>query len=537
MFAFCIHVTTPTRSAPGWTRGMPPPGRGLNTTGIGKSVKFGNLLVNGRRSSVIPRAMLSERAQSVSSAPFQTQACDDVESEESATVASYVRRDEQEKEKGSQPAVDALVTHLDAHDRTDKSGGKRIRAEVISESQEGTLAVHGGERVRGIKKTKALLDAIQVPIVQSSTFTFRTTKDCIDYNRGTYASFEYGRYGNPTTRAAEEKIAALEGADDCLLSSSGMNAVTTMLLALVPENGHIVTTTDCYRRTRQFVATLLPKMGISCTVLDPADLDGLRHILATRRVSLYFSESPTNPMLRVVDVPTIAAMCAEHGALSVFDTTFSTPVNFRPVLHGADLVLHSATKYLAGHQDVMAGVLAGDAHLIDKVRKLHGILGGVVDPHAAYLINRGMKTLALRMEAHNRNAHAIAAFLHNHEKIARVHHPSLEDHPDYAIASALFNKGFGGVLSFQLKGNGDPWSVDTFEATGRFIDHLKIPYIGPSLGGCETIVEQVCIMGYFDQPLRERRRLGITNGLVRLSCGIEDYNDLINDIDEALRHA
>lgn len=536
MFAFCVHVATPKRSASGWTRGMPPPAGGLKSTGVGEQLKIWSPLSKGRRSFIVPCAMLSERAQSVSAAPLQVHASGDEVNDESVTVASYVRRDEHEKETGTQPALDALVAHLDAHDRTDGSGGKRIRAKVISESQEGTLAVHGGERVRGVKKTKAMLDAIQVPIVQSSTFTFRSTKDCIDYNRGVYSSFEYGRYGNPTARAVEEKIASLEGADDCILSSSGMNAVTTMLLALVPENGHIVTTTDCYRRTRQFVATVLPKMGISYTVLDPADLDGLRHVLSSRHVSLYFSESPTNPLLRVVDVPTIAAMCAEHGVISVFDTTFATPVNFRPVLHGADLVLHSATKYLAGHQDVMAGVLAGNAHLIDKVRKLHGVLGGVVDPHAAYLINRGMKTLALRMNAHNQNAHAIAEFLHTHEKISCVHHPSLENHPDHAIASTLFNKGFGGVLSFQLNGNGDPWSVDTFEATGRFIDHLKIPYIGPSLGGCETIVEQVCIMGYFDQPLSERRRLGITNGLVRLSCGIEDCDDLINDLKEALRH-
>lgn len=399
------------------------------------------------------------------------------------------------------------------------------------------MSVHAGDRVKGIKKTKAILDAIQTPIVQSSTFTFRSTQDCIDYNRGRYSSFEYGRYGNPSSRGAEEKLMALEGAEDCILSSSGMNAVTTLLLALVPENGHVVTTTDCYRRTRQFVLTVLPKMGITCTVLDPADIDGLRKVFATRKVSLYFSESPTNPMLRVVDVPTIADLCKEHDVISVFDTTFATPVNFRPIDFGADLVLHSGTKYLSGHQDVMCGALAGRADLIKTVRGLHGVLGGVIDPHAAFLINRGMKTLAVRMEAHNRNAELMAQYLSTHPKVAKVNFPTIETHVDHEVAKKLFTKGFGGVLSFEVKGDGNPFSVHTFEATGRFVDNLKIAYIGPSLGGCETIIEQVCIMGYFDQPLSERRRLGITNGLVRLSCGIEDANDLIADFEHALRYA
>lgn len=397
------------------------------------------------------------------------------------------------------------------------------------------MSVHGGERVKSSKQTRAILDAIQTPLVQSSTFTFRSTRDCIEYNRGNYDSFEYGRYGNPTTRVVEEKIMALERAEDCLLSSSGMNAVTTMLMALVPENGHIVVTTDCYRRTRQFVNTLLRKMGITASVIDPADVDGLEAILQTKGADMYFSESPTNPMIRVVDVPRIAALCRKYNTVSVIDTTFATPVNLRPVDFGADLVLHSATKYLAGHQDVMAGALAGRADLIASVRKLHGVLGGVVDPHAAYLINRGLKTLGVRMEAHNRNAANIARFLSTHPKISKVHYPTLESHTDFEVASALFEKGFGGVLSFDIRGDGDKWSRETFQATGRFVDALRIPYIGPSLGGCESLIEQVCIMGYFDQPLHERKRLGIHNGLIRFAAGIEDTNDLIDDIEAALQ--
>lgn len=496
--AFSVLVWTPARSDRGWTRGMPPP-------------------TNRRPARPPVRATISEPNPRLKPTPPPPQP------DESITVAAYVT---QPPAPHPLDAIDHIFSDNDPF---------RARADVIANGRDQTRSVHGGERIRGGKKTKALLDALQTPIVQSATFSFRSTQDCIDYNRGKYESFEYGRYGNPTTRAVEEKLMALERADDCLLSSSGMNAVTTMLLALVPQNGHVIVTTDCYRRTRQFVDTLLPKMGISSTVLDPADLDSLSLILKTKGADMYFSESPTNPLMRVVDVPEIVRMCREHNTISVFDTTFATPINFRPIEFGADLVLHSGTKYLAGHHDVLCGALAGRADLITNVRKLHGVLGGVIDPHAAFLVNRGLKTLGVRMEAHNRNAKTVAHYLSTHPKISKVHFPTLNSHVDHETASKIFRKGFGGVLSFELKGDGDMWSRNTFEVTGRFVDALKIAYIGPSMGGCETMVEQVCIMGYFDQPLRERKRLGINNGLVRLSCGIEDTNDLIEDIEAALR--
>lgn len=487
--AFILPVVTPARSDRGWTRGMPPP-RPL-------------------RPSSSPRMTLSEHKPSTVHNPEET-------------VNAYVS----DVDHPVLPSIDEVVHGLRV--------GQDHKRHFVDSASGQTVSVHGGERVRSDKVTLAMVDSIQTPIVQTATFTFRSTKDCIEYNRGNYKSFEYGRYGNPTTRVVEEKIMALERAEDCLLSSSGMNAVTTMLLALVPEGGHIVTTTDCYRRTRQFVTTVLPKMGIGCTVLDPADLDGLREAFENHNATLYFSESPTNPLIRVVDVAEISQMCRQYGVISVFDTTFATPVNLKPIEFGADLVLHSGTKYLSGHQDVMSGVLAGRADLVGAVRKLHGVLGGVVDPHAAYLINRGIKTLGVRMEAHNRNAQMIAEYLSKHPKISKVHYPTLPDHVDYGVGKKLFKKGFGGVLSFELRGNGDKWSQETFLAGGRFVDGLKIPYIGPSLGGCESLVEQVCIMGYFDQPLKERKRLGINNGLIRFSCGIEDASDLIEDIENAL---
>lgn len=458
-----------------------------------------------------------------------TPACYD----DNATVASYL------SDEATVDTVAGQEARKDSMERTERLGQGETsrRAIVVSDAGVTTRAVHGGGCIRGGKKAKAVADAIVTPIVQTSTYTFSSTRDCIEYNMGLYQSFEYGRYGNPTTREAEEKLMALEKAEDAILSASGMNAVTTMLLALVPQNGHIVTTTDCYRRTRQFVRTIMPKMGVRTTVIDPSDVDSLRSIFETQGADLFFSESPTNPLLRVVDTLAVTKLCAQHGVISVIDTTFATPAIYRATEHGADIVLLSGTKYLAGHHDVLCGALVGRADLISLVRKLQGVLGGVIDPQASYLLLRGMKTLALRMEAHNRNAEAIARFLENHPKVSKVHYPALKSHRDYVVAARLFPSGFGGVLSFELKGNGNPWSPETFRAGGRFVDALQIPYIGPSLGGCESLIEQVCIMGYFDEPLYERKRIGISNGLIRFAAGIEDHHDLIDDIEQALDFA
>ncbi len=318
---------------------------------------------------------------------------------------------------------------------------------------------------------------------------------------------------------------ALEGAEDCLLSASGMCSATTMLLALVPAGGHIITTTDCYRRTRQFIQTLLPKMGITTTVIDPADMGALQRALAAQPVSLFFSESPTNPYLRCVDVRSIAAACHAAGAVVCIDSTFATPVNQRALALGADLVLHSATKYLAGHNDLLAGAVVGSAELVGKVRALHNVLGGVIDPHCAYLLLRGLKTLALRVARHNDNALRLARVLEAHPKIARVHYPGLPSHPDHAIAAAQMS-GFGGVVSFEVQG--DLWT------TAKFIDGCRLPYIAPSLGGVESLIEQPTIISYWDQGPEKRAEIGIKDNLVRFSAGVEDYADIEADILQAL---
>jgi cystathionine gamma-synthase len=236
----------------------------------------------------------------------------------------------------SAPAADEAAASRAREEKLHGRPGPQPRMSV------GTAAVHGGEL--GSRARQGVADALTTPIVQTSTYTFKNTRELIAYQEGTFKSFEYGRYGNPTARAAEEKLMAMEGAEDALLSASGMCSATTMLLSLVPAGGHIVTTTDCYRRTRQFIQTMLPKMGISCTVIDPSDLGALAAALERHKVSLFFSESPTNPYLRCVDIPAVAKLCRAAGALVCIDSTFATPCNQRALELGADLVIHSATK-------------------------------------------------------------------------------------------------------------------------------------------------------------------------------------------------
>ncbi|CAI5945095.1 unnamed protein product [Closterium sp. NIES-64] len=389
---------------------------------------------------------------------------------------------------------------------------------VEARSSLSTKSVHAGER----PGRPLVVDSLTTPIVQTSTYFFKDTADLIEFVEGRKTSFEYGRYGNPTTDTVERKISELEQAEATLLSSSGMCAATTMLLALVPAGGHIVTTTDCYRRTRQFIQTMLPKMGITTTVIDPADMGALEKALDENEVSLFFSESPTNPYLRCIDVPLVSGLCHAKGALVCIDGTFATPINQHVLPLGADLVLHSGTKYLAG---------VGGDHKWQGGAGAEGpsaaqCAGGVVDPHASYLILRGLKTLALRVRRQNETAMELALALSNHPKVLRVHYPGLPSHPEHQIALEQMHGGYGGVVSFEVDGN--------LERTSRFIDALDIPYIAPSLGGVESLVEQPTIISYWDYGPEERARLGIKDNLVRFSAGIEDSCDIIADVMQAL---
>ena len=383
---------------------------------------------------------------------------------------------------------------------------------------DSTRSVHGGERERHDDAT------LTTPIHQTSTFWFKDSEEVRAYAEGRLVRDEYGRYSNPTWRAAERKLSELEGAEATVLFASGMAAATTTFLALLDRGDHIVVTNDCYRRTRQFIQQTLTKLEVSATVIEPADPIALKAALRDN-TRLFFSESPTNPYLRVIDVPEAVRAAHERGVSVIIDSTFASPVNHCALADGADLVIHSATKYLGGHNDLIAGTVSGSAEAVKPIRELVGVLGAILDPHAAWLLLRGMKTLALRMERHNANGLAIARWLEEHPKVRRVWYPGLASHPDYAVATRQM-KGFAGVVTFEVEGD--------LEAAIRFTDACRLPYIAPSLGGVESLVEMPVLMSYWDYPPEERRRYGITDTLVRLSCGIEDAADLIADLEQAL---
>jgi cystathionine gamma-synthase len=289
---------------------------------------------------------------------------------------------------------------------------------------------------------------------------------------------------------------------------------------------HVVLTSDCYRRTRQLVGAALHRFGIESTLVPPGDLDALERAIRPGTTRLVVTESPTNPYLRVADLPAVAALVARHrGVKLLVDSTFATPVNQRPLELGADLVLHSATKYLGGHNDLLAGSLSGRADLIGAVRDFRGVLGTILDPHPAYLLLRGLKTLALRVARQNETALAVARFLESHRRVVRVFYPGLESHPDHAVAKAQMS-GFGGVVSFIVDG--------TLEEVSAILDRVEIPLLAPSLGGVESLIEQPALMSFYELTKDEREAIGIAEGLVRLSVGLEDVEDLIADLDRSL---
>jgi cystathionine gamma-synthase len=383
-----------------------------------------------------------------------------------------------------------------------------------------TVAVRGGEPARHGYA------AVAIPIVCTATYAFADSAEIADHFEGRVEREEYGRYGNPTVRAAEQKLSALEGSKDTVLFPSGMSAITSLLLALLKPGDHVVMTSDCYRRTRQFLRTTLHKFGVEHTFVSPGDYDAIEQAVRQPRTRLLLTEAPTNPLLRVVDVPRLSEICArQRGVKLLVDSTLASPFNLRPLEHGAQLVLESCTKYLGGHNDLLAGSVSGDRDLMAALRESRGVFGAMPDPHTAYLLIRGMKTLAVRMRQHNESALRIARYLESHPGIERVYYPGLESHPDHAVARRLC-AGFGGMVSFLVRGG--------LATTSRFIDRCALPIIAPSMGGVETLIEQPALMSFYELSPEQRQAIGIAENLVRLSVGLEDADDLIADFAQAL---
>jgi cystathionine gamma-synthase len=386
-----------------------------------------------------------------------------------------------------------------------------------------TRAVHGDRR------RDNAYHSLTPPIVQTATYTFDDTTDLCGFMDarlwgGAKSRTEYGRYGNPTVAEAEARLAALDAAQDALLFSSGMAAVTTVLLAFLSTGAHLIITDDAYRRTRQFCLNFLKRYGVAATVVPAGDYAAMEEAIRPN-TRLIISESPTNPYLRVLDLERVADIGRRHGVRTLIDATFATPINQRPIEFGIDLVLHSATKYLGGHNDILAGAVCGSEPLIALLRQQLWMLGAVVDPHNAYLLLRGLKTLALRVQRQNDSGQRVAEFLAGQPAVDRVWYPGLSTHPDHDVAVRQMS-GFGGVVTFEVKGD--------LAAASRLIDAVEIPIIAPSLGGVETLIEQPALMSYYELSTEERLAVGIKDNLVRLSLGVEDADDLIADLAQAL---
>ena len=381
-----------------------------------------------------------------------------------------------------------------------------------------TLAVHGGE-----PRTYPY-DALVAPITQTATYSFADTAELIAYFEGRKEREEYGRYGNPSVRLVEEKVASLERTEDAVAFASGMAAMTSTILALVRSGSHVILFADCYRRTRQFVTTFLDRFGVSSTLVPPADLEALRGAIRPE-TRLVVAEAPTNPYQTVPDLEQLVEICGEKKVKTLVDSTFATPVNCTPASYGIDIVVHSATKYLAGHNDVLGGVVAGKSGIVSLVRDLRSVFGACLDPHAAYLIHRGVKTLALRVEQQNASAQVLAERLERHPRVRQVWYPGLPSHPNHDTAKRLMT-GFGGVVTFEVDAD--------LDGTSRVIDACRIPRIAPSLGGVESLIEQPALMSYFELSTEEREAIGIRNNLVRYAVGIEDTEELVADLVSAL---
>jgi cystathionine beta-lyase/cystathionine gamma-synthase len=334
----------------------------------------------------------------------------------------------------------------------------------------------------------------------------------------------YTRYGNPTNTVAESAIAELEGADAALVFGAGMNAITTSIMALLKSGDHIVAQRDIYGGTIKFFSQWLPKFGVDVTFVDTVDYD--QHEKAIRpNTRLLYLESPTNPTLRVVDLRKAEAIGKKHKVITMIDSTFATPINQRPIEFGIDLVMHSGTKYFAGHSDLICGIMAGRGDLIEQIHHTRTVLGGNMDPHAAWLLLRGIKTIAVRVERQNQNAMRVAQFLAKHSKVKTVNYPFLESHPQHRIATEQM-RGGGGMLSFEVEGTG--------QDACRVSEALRLFTLAPSLGGVDSLVSIPVLTSHAMISADQRKKMGVSEQLIRISVGIENVEDLIADLDQAL---
>ena len=379
-----------------------------------------------------------------------------------------------------------------------------------------TAAVRGGsdlERKNG---------PVAPEIYQTSTFEVTDNEEQI---RVTTTDRYYTRWGNPTITLAEQTVAALEGTESALVFASGMGAITTTILSLLKAGDHLVAQRDLYGGVTKFFTEWLPKLGIETTLVDTTEYE--QHARAIRpSTKLLYLESPTNPSLRIVDMKKMAALAKGHGLISMMDSTFGTPINQHPAEYGIDLVMHSGTKYLSGHADLTCGVISGRRELIEQIGESRKTLGNCMDPHAAWLLIRGLKTLAVRVARQNENALRVAEFLEQHAKVRHVHYPFLKSHPQYAIAREQMSGG-SGMVTFEVEGSGDD--------ARRVSEAMRLFTLATSLGGVESLVSIPVLTSHAMISAEQRAEMGVTEQMVRLSVGIESVEDQIEDLERALQ--
>jgi methionine-gamma-lyase len=380
-----------------------------------------------------------------------------------------------------------------------------------------TLAVHTGEEKFRVGTP------VGTSIARTSNFTFASTEEMKLWAEGKSSAYIYSRYGNPTLAIAEKKIAALEGAEDAVVTASGTAAISSALLSQLRAGEEVIATRQLYGGSYRLFRDVLPRLGIVVRHVE-TDLLGIERLVGPRTKVLYI-ETPTNPTLRLVDLKKAVAFAQEWGLVSLIDNTFASPVLQKPLSMGFNIVLHSASKYLAGHSDVIAGAAAGNNVLIRQVRSMVIQMGGSMDPEAAFLLIRGMKTLGVRIERQCKNAMIVAKFLEKHPKVASVHYPGLPSHPDYALAKRQM-RGFGAMMGFDLKGG--------LGAARRFCDRVQVFLLAASLGGVESLVVLPIYTSHYKMSTAELRAAGVGPGTVRVSVGLEDPEDLIEDLRQAL---
>lgn len=380
-----------------------------------------------------------------------------------------------------------------------------------------TLAIHTGED----KFRKS--ESVGVPITRTSGFTFATTEEMKCWAEGKSSAYIYTRYGNPTLSVAETKLAALEGGEAAVVTSSGSSAISSALLSQLQAGDEVISSAQLYGGTYRLLRDIFPRFGIRVRFIGP-DLAGIEKMVSPRTKVLYI-ETPTNPSLRLVDLRKAADFAREWGLVAIMDNTFATPILQRPLDYGFQMVVHSASKYLAGHSDVIAGVAVGSAELMKKVRNYIIYLGGSMDPGVAFLLIRGMKTLEVRVNAQCETAMQVARFLDRHPKVARVRYPGLASHPDNKLAKKQMS-AFGAMLSFDLKGG--------LRAARSFGDRVRVFLLAVSLGGVESLVSLPIYTSHYNMTAEELRLAGVEQGTVRMSVGLENADDLINDLKQAL---